>query len=125
MKVQKLQEMDFNTLGYISYLPIVGFITLYVGKICHTHGLIYVKQAITDEPTAIAVNNMLLIGYYLVNIGYAVMALTQWEYITCYEELVSEVATQTSYIILILAVLHYFNIFTLFLIRKNKYQHKN
>ncbi|MGB0805046.1 MAG: hypothetical protein ACPGRC_00060 [Salibacteraceae bacterium] len=117
--------MDFNTLGYISYLPIVGFITLYVGKICHTHGLIYVKQAITDEPTAIAVNNMLLIGYYLVNIGYAVMALTQWEYITCYEELVSEVATQTSYIILILAVLHYFNIFTLFLIRKNKYQHKN
>ncbi len=119
--------MKYHIIGYLSYLPIIGFITLYVGKRCHTHGLIFVKQAIADESTAIAINNMLLIGYYLVNLGYAVFALTQWRHITSMGELISEVASQTGYIVSILAGLHYFNILTLFLIRKHSLnnQHKN
>ena len=74
--------MTFNTIGYLVYLPIIGFITLYVGKLCHTYGLLFVKQAIKDESTAIAVNNMLLVGYYLVNLGYAIIGLNHWEYMT-------------------------------------------
>ena len=119
--------MDYNTIGYLTYLPIIGFITIYVGKLCHTHGLIFVKQAIADESTAIAVNNMLLLGYYLVNLGYAIIGLSQWEFITNWADLISIVAQELSYIILILSGLHYFNIFTLLLIRKLKLnnQHKN
>ncbi len=119
--------MDYNTIGYLTYLPIVGFITIYVGKLCHTHGHIYVKQAIDDEDTAHAVNNMLLVGYYLVNLGYAVYALTDWSYITSLSEVISEVASQSGYIIILLALLHYFNLLTLFLVRKRKLnnQHKN
>lgn len=127
MKVQKLKKMDYNTIGYLTYLPIVGFITIYVGKLCHTYGIIYVKQAIDDEATAHAVNNMLLIGYYLVNLGYAVYALAEWSYITSLSEVISEVASQSGYIISLLALLHYFNLLTLFLVRKLKLnnQHKN
>lgn len=119
--------MTFNTIGYLVYLPIIGFITIYVGKLCHTYGLHFVKQAIADESTAIAVNNMLLVGYYLVNLGYAIIGLSQWEYMTGLADLIAIVANQTAYIILILAMLHYFNILTLFIIRKFTFnnQHKN
>jgi hypothetical protein len=112
--------MSFNTIGYLVYLPIIGFITFYVGKRCHTHGLHFVKQAITDETMAIAVNNMLLVGYYLVNIGYAIIGLSSWEYMTGLADLMAIVSTQTAHIVLILAALHYFNILTLFVIRKLK-----
>lgn len=117
--------MEYHIIGYLSYLPIVGFITIYVGQLCHINGLLFVKQAITDESTAIAVNNMLLIGYYLINLGYAVFALTQWRSISSIAELLAEVVTQTGYIVSILAGLHYFNIVTLFLIRKLHINHKN
>lgn len=121
MKVQKLQDMTFNTIGYLIYLPIIAFITIYVGKLCHTHGLIYVKQAIRDAETAVAVNNMLLVGYYLVNLGYAIIGLHQWEFMTSLEDVFSIVATQLAHIILILTALHYFNILALFLVRKFKF----
>ncbi len=117
--------MNYNTIGYLTYLPIIGFITVYIGKQCHTHGLIFVKQAINEESTAEAVNNMLLVGYYLINLGYAVMALTQWRFIDSWAELVSEIASQIGYIVIILAGLHYVNILTLLIVRKFNTHNKN
>ena len=110
--------MTYNTIGYLIYIPVTIFITVYVGKQCHTHGLIYVKSAFTNNDIANSVNNLLLIGYYLVNIGYAVTRITNWEFITSAHVLISEVSSQLSLIILVLALLHYANIAGLSLLRK-------
>ena len=110
--------MTYNIIGYIIYLPITIFITVFVGKQCHQHGLVYVKSSFTDESLAEAINNLLLVGYYLVNIGYAIIGLKNWEFISNAADLISEISSQTATIILILAVLHYTNIAGLTLLRK-------
>ncbi|UTW65746.1 hypothetical protein KFE94_13950 [bacterium SCSIO 12643] len=109
--------MSFNTIGYLIYIPITIFITVYVGKQCHTHGIHYVKPSFANEEIAIAVNNMLLVGYYLVNIGYAVIRIQNWEYISSFTELYSSISTHVGQIIMLLALLHYINISGLSLFR--------
>ncbi len=110
--------MTYNTIGYFIYIPITIFITIYLGKQCHTHGLIYVKSAFSNDDLANSVNNLLLIGYYLVNIGYAIMGIQNWEFITSAHQLFSDISAHLGSIILILALLHYLNITGLTLIRK-------
>ena len=110
--------MTYNTIGYLIYIPLTMFITIYVGKQCHMHGLIYVKSAFSNDDLANSVNNLLLIGYYLVNIGYAIMGIQSWEYITSAHQLISDISLHLGSIILILALLHYTNITGLALVRK-------
>lgn len=118
--------MNYNIIGYLIYAPITVFITVYVGGQCHKHGLIYVKSAITDKNVAIAINNLLLVGYYLVNIGYAIIGLRNWEYISNPATMISSISSHTGTIILLLALLHFTNISGLALVRKlNKSIHIN
>ena len=67
--------MAFNIIGYFIYLPITAFITIVVGKSFHKHGILYIKSIIPETKIASSLNNLLLIGYYLVNIGYAFISI--------------------------------------------------
>jgi len=109
--------MTYNTIGYLIYAPITIFITVYVGKQLHKYGYAFVKTAFSDLSIATAINNMLLAGYYLVNIGYAIIGLQNWKSIISIHSLISEISTQTAKIILILALLHYFNIMALAVVK--------
>lgn len=109
--------MNYNIIGYLIYLPITIFITIYVGQQLHKHGYIYVKRAFSDLAIATAINNMLLVGYYLVNIGYAIIGLKNWNIIHSIDQLISDLSTHIGHIILLLAILHYFNIMALAVVR--------
>jgi len=109
--------MTYNTIGYLIYLPITIFITVYVGKELHKHGYIYVKRVFADLNIATAINNMLLAGYYLVNIGYAIIGLKSWSQIQSVQQLIGAISTHIAHIVLILALLHYFNIMALAVVR--------
>lgn len=109
-----------NTLAYIIYLLLTGLITFYVGRMCYTHGFPFIKETLQNDHLAQAVNNLLLIGYYLVNLGYVVFSLSDWEYIVTLPMLVSAIAKKAGWIITLLAILHYINIFTLLTISKTQ-----
>jgi len=102
--------MSLNTVGYIIYLPITAFITIIVGRSFHKHGIHYIKSVIPDQSIATPLNNLLLIGYYLVNIGYVLIAIKNWTNIAYTHQLIEEVSLRTAYIILLLTVMHYINI---------------
>jgi hypothetical protein len=119
------QRKKMNLLAYILYLGLSGFITIVVGKFCHKHGIQYIINLMPDdEHIAHAVNNTLLVLYYLLNIGYATLMLIAWQTITSYTQLVEAVSTKLGIIIITLAVIHYGNMLTIFLISKYKTQHK-
>lgn len=106
--------MNLNIIGYGIYLIITVFIILRVGKICHRNGNIYVAQLIPDHiDLCHKTNNILLLGYYLLNIGYCAMTLISWDVILTFPDLVETIAFKTAIIIGIIAVLHYGNIFIL------------
>jgi len=103
--------MSYDVYAYLIYLPIIFFITVRVGWLFYTHGEIYILALFKAEVHFThALNNMLLTGYYLINLGYAAYTLKYWEPISSMHEVVSSVAKYAGTIILLLAIMHYINL---------------
>jgi len=103
-----------NTLAYIVYLIITGFITIYVGNRCFHHGRIYLDRALDhDFELADKVNRLLLVGYYLFNLGYVFIMIRMWEHVTTFHQLFSSVAIMCGRIVFILGLMHYMNLFVI------------
>jgi len=104
--------MNLNIIGYIIYLTITAIIIIRVGRICYTNGNIFVSQLIPNhEELCLKINQVLLIAYYLFNLGYCAITLIQWNTISSYTQLFETIALKTSIIIISIAILHYCNIF--------------
>ncbi|MCP4520412.1 MAG: hypothetical protein GY827_01735 [Cytophagales bacterium] len=112
-----------NIIAYLIYLSITFYITVIVGKNLYHHGVHYLKDIFDgNKDIYIPVNKILLTGYYLLNLGYAMYMLNSWEEITTKSELIKSIIENSGKIILILAVIHYNNLLTFSLVKK--YNHK-
>jgi hypothetical protein len=104
--------MNLNIIGYIIYLSVTIYIIAIVGRICYRNGNIFVSALIPDhEDLCHKINQVLLLGYYLMNIGYCAMTLIGWETISTSGQLVETIALKTGIIVCIISVMHYANIF--------------
>lgn len=105
---------SYNLIGYSIYLIVTGFIILRVGKICYNNGTVFVENLIPGHhDLCIQINKILLVGYYLTNLGYAATTLISWTKIESLVVLITTVSSKIAFIILALAILHYINIYIL------------
>lgn len=103
--------MNLNIIGYFTYLSITIFIILKVGKICHKNGNIFVLELIPNHADLCQkINQILLLVYYLLNIGYCAMTLISWQKIISPAQLIEIICIKTAVIIFIISILHYLNI---------------
>ncbi|MBP1224133.1 hypothetical protein [Flavobacterium sp. 1355] len=106
--------MNLNIIGYFVYLSVTIFIIMKVGKICYRNGNIYVAELIPDHTEICQkINRVLLLAYYLLNIGYCAMTLISWQKISSAAQLIETIGVRTAVIIFIISILHYLNIFIL------------
>jgi len=104
--------MNFNILGYAIYLLVTVFIIVRVGKICYENGNIFVAQLIPHHTDLChKINHVLLVAYYLLNMGYCAATLIGWQQILTLEQLIAIIAFRTGIIVLFLSLMHYFNIY--------------
>jgi hypothetical protein len=102
--------MNYNVSAYIVYLILTVFIIVFVGRLFYRNGRVFIlglmkgDAAITDH-----LNKILLVAYYLFNIGYAFVKLRFWQKVENLEMLVSSIANNMSVLIFILALTHYLN----------------
>ncbi|WP_426278736.1 hypothetical protein ACN9MN_05765 [Chryseobacterium sp. S-02] len=108
----------FNIVSYILFLGISSYITIDVGRRCFNSGKVYLEYLINDKGFCLTVNRILLGSYYLVNLGYIAISLSFWGRISNMEELLLAVSTRIGTIVLILCVLHFMNMATLYVLRK-------
>jgi hypothetical protein len=92
--------------------------TVDVGRRCFNSGKVYLEYLIKDKDFCLTVNRILLGSYYLLNLGYIAISLSSWEKINNMEEVLTIVSTRVGSIALILCVLHFTNIFILYVLRK-------
>jgi len=112
--------MNLNLLAYALYFTCTAFVIWKVGRICYDNGNVYVGALIPKDPDlCLRINQLLLLGYYLLNLGYCAITLMGWQKIVSIQQLVELVAFKASLIILIIAVMHYTNIFLLQLLLRN------
>lgn len=101
--------MTYNVATYCIYLVVTVFIIVYVGRLLHRNGRVFILAVFGEERSTDHLNNILLIAYYLFNIGYAFIRLRFWQTVTSTELLVSSLSENISVLIFILACTHYIN----------------
>lgn len=107
----------FNIVSYIIFLAVSSYITVDVGRRCFQAGKSYLEYLIHDQDMCLTINRILLGCYYLLNLGYIAVNLAFWDPVNSIEEVVAVSAVRIGYIALILCVLHYMNIVTLYMLR--------
>ena len=113
--------MNYNVLAYIIFLILIIFIIVYVGRYFYSNGRIFIIALFNGNVTlSDHINKLLLIAYYLFNIGYSFLKLKQWAKITNIELLISSLASNIGLLIFFLALIHYLNMLVIYLLSKSK-----
>ncbi len=112
--------MNLNIIAYIIYITLTYFVTVKVGLICYRNGIYYLEQELEDTSLAQIINKLLLVGYYLLNLGYASIMIFGWEEINSVLDLINSISKKTGSIILLLGCLHCINMTAIYLLRKKK-----
>ena len=112
--------MTYNASGYIIFLIFIFFITIRVGWVFYKNGEVYLEMMLpNNEHLVSSINKMLLVGYYLLNLGYATVSISSWQTVTSSGELAYVLSQNAGTIILFLAVMHYFNLTWILLYSKH------
>ena len=103
--------MQYNIITYSFYLVITIALTIWVARTLFKNGKVFLVDIFHGNAAlADSVNNLLLVGFYLINIGYAVYTLHITSSISNVQEVIEKLSVKVGLIILILGVctfLHY------------------
>jgi hypothetical protein len=103
--------MSLNLLSYALFFPVMLAIAVWTAQVSHRHGRVWMLRIFDGEAAFVdAVNNVLLVGCYVVNAGYIALVVGQWESITSVPQMLATLTTQVATILFLLAWLHYQNI---------------
>ncbi len=113
--------MNFNIISYLIYIPIIFFITVKVGWILYKNGEVFLYSILTNDAEIVEnLNKILLIGYYLINLGAATITIAYWETVATSYEMISTLSDVLGKTILLLALMHYNNIFWIIFLNRKK-----
>ncbi len=96
---------------YFSYLAISIALTVWVARTLHRSGRIFLVDAFHgNEPLADSVNHLLVVGFYLINLGYIALALSTTSPMNTFREIIELESEKIGVVLLILGAMHFFNI---------------
>src|SRR6187431_132442 len=104
--------MNQIILTYTLYLIITISLTIWVARTLFKNGKIFLVDIFHgNKELADSVNNLLLVGFYLINLGYAVYTLQVTSSISNVQQIIEELSIKVGLIILILGGMHFFNLY--------------
>jgi hypothetical protein len=96
---------------YFSYLAISIGLTVWVARTLHRSGRVFLVDAFHgNAELADSVNHLLVVGFYLINIGYIALALTTTSPMANFREIIELESVKIGVVLLILGAMHFFNI---------------
>jgi hypothetical protein len=99
---------------YAVYITLSIAVTVWVGRTLFKNGRVFLVDAMRGrEDLADSVNHLLIVGFYLVNVGYVALALRFGVKPNTAVEAVEFVSTKTGLVLLMLGVMHFFNLYVL------------
>ena len=109
---------------YIAYTIASIAMTVWVARTLHKNGRIFLLDAFKDkEEMADSVNHLLVVGFYLINVGFILLFLRFGTKPETLVEGVEYIATKLGVVLLVLGFMHFFNMFNFNRIRKKGRSH--
>ena len=106
--------MDLTVMTYLLYLAVTVPLTLWVGRALRRHGEVFLLDVFGgDGRLAHAVNQLLVIGFYLLNFGYLSTFMAASKEVVTGRELMEVVSTKVGGVALVVGVIHFVNVWCL------------
>jgi hypothetical protein len=103
--------MNWLIITYAAYLGISVCLTVWVARTLHKNGRIFlVDSFLGNEALADSVNHLLVVGFYLINIGYVTLALKYGAAAADAQQAVETLSTKIGLVLLVLGGMHFFNL---------------
>lgn len=111
--------MNTTVITYLIYLMISIGLTVWVARTLSKNGQTFLDDAFNDdEGLAESVNQLLVVGFYLINFGYVALNLKLHREILDARESIEALSVQIGLVLLVLGGMHFFNLFIFSRIRK-------
>lgn len=110
---------------YLSYLIISVSLTVWVAKTLHKNGRIFLVDAFRgNELLADSINHLLVVGFYLINIGYVSLALREGQMPVDLQGVLETLSRKVGIVLLVLGGMHFFNLLVFSKMRKRALLHR-
>ena len=110
---------------YFVYLSISVILTVWVAHTLHRNGRIFLVDSFSgNEQLADSVNHLLVVGFYLINIGYVALALKENVAPEDLRGVLELLSTKVGIVLLVLGGMHFFNILVFSKMRRRALLHR-
>jgi len=100
--------------AYLIYIAISIALTVWVARTLSSNGRVFLVDAFGgNAELADSVNHMLVVGFYLVNMGYVTLALRHGAKPGSVQESIEFLSTKIGLVLLVLGAMHFFNLFVI------------
>jgi hypothetical protein len=97
--------------AYGFYILISVLLTMWVARTLSKNGLVFLVEAFNNNrELAASVNHLLVVGFYLINIGYVTLALKYGDKPANLQQSIEFLSTKVGLVLLVLGGMHFINL---------------
>ena len=111
--------MSWTVWTYVVYLLVTVPLTVWVARTLSHNGKVFLEDVFAgNDRLAEAVNKLLVVGFYLLNLGFVSLYLRIGSTVPDAAGLFEELSVKVGVVTLVLGVLHFFNVYVFNAIRR-------
>ena len=111
----------YNAHAYCLYIIISIFITVFVSRTLSKNGEVYLIDGFNgNDVLAKSVNHMLVVGFYLLNLGFVLIRMQNGGRLDRVESVITYLSSNVGLVLLVLGFAHFFNMFVIHKFRDNQ-----
>ena len=104
--------MNETVITYALYLILALPLTVWVARTLHSNGRVFLVECFRgNEELADSVNHLLVVGFYLINIGFVALYLKLSRDVIGTQEVFEALSGKIGVVLLVLGAMHFFNLF--------------
>lgn len=97
---------------YFGYLIVSISVTVWVARTLHRNGRAFLVDAFHGQETiADSVNHLLVVGFYLINLGWIAMTLQTRQEVSTPREAIELLSNKVGTVLFLLGIMHFFNLY--------------
>jgi len=109
----------YIVVSYLVYLAVSLGVTVWVARTLHRNGRVFLLDAFQGNgELADSVNHLLVVGFYLINVGYVTLALRTDSTPASARGAIELVCDKIGVVLLVLGLMHFFNLYVFNRLRK-------
>jgi hypothetical protein len=112
-------RMNHIVFTYLLYLAISVTLTIWVARTLHQNGRVFLVDVFHgNESLADSVNHLLVVGFYLINLGYICLALKLGHGVADLQESIEALSWKVGAALVVLGGMHFFNLYVFSRLRR-------